>query len=164
SGGQVQPLGVRKTIIGQAGRLTVAPLARASAQICLISGTTVSSTAANCWWTAAGSWPSTKYGFEPLPPQELCRTARGVRAREAGVGDLVAVEVEDRQDAAVAGRVDELVAVPAGRQRPRLGLAVANHAGDDQVGVVERRPERVAEGVAQLAALVEAAGRLRRDV
>src|SRR5205814_2180991 len=39
-----------------------------------------------------------------------------------GVGDLVAVEVQDGQHAAVAGRVEELVAVPAGGQRSRLRL------------------------------------------
>ena len=66
--------------------------------------------------------------------------------------------------AAVADRVEELVAVPAGGQRPGLGLAVADDAGDDQVGVVEGRAVGVRQGVAQLAAFVDRAGRLRRDV
>ena len=80
------------------------------------------------------------------------------------VGDLVPVEVQDRQHRAVGGRVEELARVPAGRQRPGLGLAVADHAGHDQVRVVERGPVGVHERVAELAALVDGARRLRRRV
>ena len=42
-------------------------------------------------------------------------------------------------------------------------LAVADDAGDDQVGVVERRAE-ACDSDSQLAALVDGARRLRRDV
>ena len=62
------------------------------------------------------------------------------------VGDLVAVEVQDRQHRAVAHRVEELVRVPRRRERPGLGLAVADDAGDDQVGVVEAPCRRRARG------------------
>ena len=54
--------------------------------------------------------------------------------------------------------------MPARRERPGLGFAVADDAGDEQVRVVERRAERVREGVAELAALVDRARRLGRDV
>ena len=47
---------------------------------------------------------------------------------------------------------------------PGLGLAVADDAEDDEVRVVERRPVGVAERVAELAALVDAARRLGRHV
>ena len=88
--------------------------------------------------------------------------------RDAGehgrVGDLVAVEVQDRQHRAVGLRVEEFVRVPAGRRRAGLRLAVADDAGDDQVGIVERRAIGVRQRVAEFAALVDRAGRLRRDV
>ena len=77
------------------------------------------------------------------------------------VRDLVAVQVQDRQHRAVARRVEELVCVPAGRERAGLRLAVADDAEHEQVGVVERRSVGVREGVAELAALVDRAGRLR---
>ena len=99
-----------------------------------------------------------------MPSKNFCSSSLRDAGEEAGVGDLVAVQVQDRQHAAVAGRVEELVAVPAGGERPGLGLAVADDAGDDQVRVVERGPVGVAQGVAELAALVDAAGRLRGDV
>ena len=65
--------------------------------------------------------------------------------------------MEDRQHGAVARRVEELVRVPARGQRPGLRLAVADDAGHDEVGVVERRAERVGQRVAELAALVDGA-------
>ena len=54
--------------------------------------------------------------------------------------------------------------MPGGGQRAGLGLAVANHAGDDQAGIVEHRAERVGQRVAQLAALVDRARGFGRDV
>ena len=54
--------------------------------------------------------------------------------------------------------------MPARRERPGLRLAVADDAGDEQVGVVEGGAEGVHERVAELAALVDRAGRLRRGV
>ena len=83
---------------------------------------------------------------------------------EAGVGDLVAVQVENREYAPVPGWIEELIAVPAGCEGPGLRLAVADDAGDDQAGVVERCPISVAEGVPKLATLVNAARRLGRDM
>ena len=124
----------------------------------------MSSTSASCWWTASGSLPFDEVRLVAHALEELLQLVLRDAGEEAGVGDLVAVEVQDRQHAAVAGRVEELVAVPAGGERPGLGLAVADDAGDDQVRVVERGPVGVAQGVAELAALVDAAGRLRGDV
>src|SRR5687768_2349705 len=96
--------------------------------------------------------------------EELLQLGLRDAGEEAGVGDLVAVQMKDRQHAAVAGRVQELIAVPARGERPGLGLAVADDAGNDQVWVVEGGPVGVAQGVAELAALMDTARRLRRDV
>ena len=87
-----------------------------------------------------------------------------MRARIVGIGDLVAVQVEDRQHRAVADRIDELVGMPGRGERTGLGLAIAHHAGDDQIGIVERSAVGVRHAVAELAALVNRARRLRRHV
>lgn len=50
------------------------------------------------------------------------------------------------------------------RRRAGLGLAVADNAGDDQVGVVHDGAERDGQRVAQLSALVDGAGSLGIDV
>jgi hypothetical protein len=93
--------------------------------------------------------------------QQLCLGDPGQHSR---IGDLVAVQMEDRQHDAVADRVQELVRVPARRQRPGLRLAVADHAADEQVRVVERRSVRMDDRVAELAALVDRAWGLGCDV
>ena len=72
--------------------------------------------------------------------------------------------MQDRQDDAVARRVEELVRVPARGQRARLRLAVADDAADEQIGVVERCSVGVRDGVAELAPFVDRARCLRRDV
>ncbi len=91
-----------------------------------------------------------------------------LRLRDPGehgrVGDLVSVQVKDRQHGAVAPGVQELVRVPAGRQRAGLRLAVSDDAEDGEVRVVESRAVGVKERVAQLAAFVYGSGRLGCDV
>ena len=80
------------------------------------------------------------------------------------VADLEAVEVQDGQHGAIGDWVQQLVRVPCGRERSGLGLAIADHAGDDQVGVVEGGAEGMAERVAEFAAFVDRARRGRCNV
>ncbi len=88
----------------------------------------------------------------------------GDAGEDGRVGDLVAVEVQDRQDDAVVLRVDELVAVPRRRERAGLGLAVADDREDEEILVVEGRSVGVAERVPQLASFVDGSGGFRCDV
>ncbi len=90
----------------------------------------------------------------------LARDAR----KHGRVGNLVAVQMQDRQYRAVRGRIEKLVRVPRGGQWSGFRLAVADHAGDDQIGIVEHRAERMAERIAQLAAFMDRSGALRRCV
>ena len=76
------------------------------------------------------------------------------------IGDLVAVEVQDRQHHAVLGGVAEFVGVPSGGQRTGFGFAVADHGRHQQVGVVERGPVGMRQRVAELTPLVDRAGSL----
>src|SRR5215211_1771594 len=77
--------------------------------------------------------------------------------QDGGPRDLVAVEVQDRQDRSVASWVEEADGLPGALQRSGLRLAVADHGGDEEVGVVEGGAESVGENVAELAALVDRA-------
>ena len=72
--------------------------------------------------------------------------------------------MQDRQDDTVGCRVHELVGLPRGRERTGLGLAVAHHGHGQQARVVHDGAVGVAERVAELAALVDGAGRLGRKV
>ncbi len=100
----------------------------------------------------------------PVALEQRAQLVVGDARQDGRVGDLVAVQVQHREDRPVAGGVDELVRVPARGQRPGLRLAVAHDAQREQVGVVEHRPVGVHERIAQLAALVDRPGRLRRDM
>ena len=111
-----------------------------------------------------GLVPFDEMGGIAVPAEEVIQLLVADPGQDAGIGDLVAVQVEDRQHHPVGHRVQEFVGVPARRQRPRLRLAVAHDTGDDQVGVVESRPVRVRDGVSQLTPLVNRAGSLRGHV
>ncbi|MBV6517660.1 MAG: hypothetical protein HCAMLNBO_00226 [Candidatus Brocadia fulgida] len=80
------------------------------------------------------------------------------------VGDLVTIEVQDRQHHSVAHRVDKLVGMPRGSKRSGLRLAVTHHAGDDEIGVIERHAIGMGEAVAELSAFMDGTGSFRGDV
>ena len=77
--------------------------------------------------------------------------------QDGRVADLVTVEVQDRQHGSIGNWVEKLVGLPCGRQGARLRFTVADNAGDDQIRIVERGPEGMAERVPQLAAFVNRA-------
>ncbi len=158
--GLLQPLGVRSTIIGQRGRNGLA------ARSGLLLGR---ADLGNALVERGGH--RLVHGFRIGALDEVRRPAGAAEERfdlvvadaspDRRVVDLVAVQVQDRQNGTVADRVEELVDVPAGRERPGLRFAVADDRGDNQVGVVERRPAGVGQDVTEFAALMDRAGRLR---
>ena len=161
--GPVQPFGVRRTIIGQRGRSAIAVVAGAALDLGDLVERAVElggERLVHRLRVVAGD----EARRVPVALQQRAQLVLGDPREHRRVGDLVAVEVQDRQHRAVARRVEELVRVPARRERARLGLAVADDAADEQVRVVERGAVGVHERVAELAALVDRARRLGRDV
>ena len=161
--GQVQPFGVRSTIIGQRGRFGETILTRIG-----LDALDLADDGVEC------GGHQLVHVLRLIPLDEVRRVAIAAEqvvqflvadpGQDAGIGDLVAVEVKDRQNHPVGRRVQEFVGMPARRQRSGLRLAVADDAGDDQIGVVEGRSVGVRDGIAEFAAFVNRAGRLRRDV
>src|SRR5262249_61530306 len=96
--------------------------------------------------------------------QELLQLLVADPGQHGRVGNLVAIEMEDRQDDTVRHWIQELVGVPARRQRSGLGLPVAYDAGDDPGPIVERGPISVRDGVSELSALVDRSWGLRSHV
>ncbi len=103
-------------------------------------------------------------GLVAVPLEQLAEILVWDARQYGGISDLVAVQVQDGQHGAVMDGVEELVRVPAGRQRPGLGLAIADDTRDDQAGIVERGAVGVHEGVTELTALVDRSRRFRRHV
>ncbi len=96
--------------------------------------------------------------------EQAAHLSRVLAPQHRRPGDLVAVEVQDRQHGAVARRVEEGDPLPRPLERPGLGLAVADDGEREQVGVVHHRTEGVHEHVAELTTLVDRAGRRDGDV
>ncbi len=103
-------------------------------------------------------------GGVAVAAEELFELFVGDAGQDGGAGDFVAVEVKDGEDGAVAGGVEKFVGVPACGERAGFGFAVADDAGDPEVGIVEDGAEGVGEGVAKLAAFVDGAGGFGGDV
>src|ERR1700730_3188169 len=70
--------------------------------------------------------------------------------------------MQDWQHRAIGRRIEKLVGMPRAGQGSGFRLAIADDAGDDEIGIVEHRAERVTERIAQLAALVDRSRALRR--
>jgi len=96
--------------------------------------------------------------------EELVQLFVGDAGQDGRVGDLVAVEVQDRQHDTVGARVDELVGLPAGSQRAGLSFAVADDGRDEEGRVVHHSAVSVGQSVTQLATLVDGARGLRSVV
>src|ERR1700687_3562078 len=70
--------------------------------------------------------------------------------------------MQDWQHRALGLWIEKPGGMPRGSQRSGFRLTIADDAGDDEIGIVEHRSERVTERIAQLAALVDRARALRR--
>jgi hypothetical protein len=96
----------------------------------------------------------------PVPAEELLQLVAADPRRNGGTGDLVSVEMEDREHRAIVDRVQEFVRVPAGCQGGRFELSVPDDATGQQIRVVEDRPVGVGQAVAELTPFMDRAGRL----
>src|SRR5712691_8381759 len=103
-------------------------------------------------------------GRPPVTAEQLFQFLAGDASEQRRVCNLVSVEMQDRQHRPIGGRIEKFVRMPGRCQGSGFRLAIADHAGDDEIGIVERRPERMAERIAQLAALVDRARALWRRV
>ena len=96
--------------------------------------------------------------------EQLLQFLAGDAGKNGGIGNLVAIEMQDRQHRAIGGGIEKLVGMPCRGQRSGFRLAIADYASDDKIGIIEHRPERMAERIAQFAAFVDRAGAFRRSV
>jgi hypothetical protein len=130
-----------------------------------ISATTVSSVAAMRGCIFHGVVALDEIGRVAVAAEERFQFIMGNARQHRGTGNLVSVE--DVRSAARHHRghgIEKLVRVPTGGERAGFCFAIADDASDEQIGVVERRPECVRERISQLASFVDRTGRLRRDV
>ena len=89
-----------------------------------------------------------------ITAEQLIQLLVADTGENAGIGDLIAIQMENRQNCAVARRIQELIGMPARRQRSSLRLAIADNAGHDQIRIIESGSIGVRKGVAELTAFV----------
>ena len=141
------------------------PCAGARAWIARISRGTSSARRRSRGGPRAGSSPATKRGVVAVAVQQLARSSSsGARPSTVGPEILYSLRCRIGSTAPSRRRIEEADPLPRALERRGLGLAVADDAGDEQVGVVERGAEGVHERVAELAALVDRARRRDADV
>ena len=150
-------------IMGQRGR-ALNPLARASRWMRRMSATTASSVAAMSWCILRRVVALDEIRLVTVAAEERFQFVMRNARQHGRAGNLVAVQMQNRQHGAVVDRIEKFVRVPARGERAGLRFAIADDAGDEQVGIVERRAEGVRQRIAQFAALVNRTRRLRRDV
>ena len=88
------------------------------------------------------------------PSEELLQLLRLDAGQQGWIADFEAVQVQNGKDRAIGHGIEKLVGLPCSRQWSRLCFSVADDAGDDQIGIVERSPERVAERISEFTAFV----------
>jgi len=149
--------------MGQRGRAD-APRKRAPSWISLICLTPRSSAAAMASCIGPGSCPRRRWASSRSRASET-PAPRGPNAGEQGrIGDLIAVEVKDRQHRAVrksdSGTCSSAMPWPRARSPPRRRQ---RHRRRSARGC-RTPPERMAQGIAELPALVDRARTFRRGV
>src|SRR5579862_2947906 len=93
--------------------------------------------------------------------EKLADLGVGFARENSRTGDLVAIEMKDRQHRAITRRVEEVDTLPRAFERCGFRFTIANHACDDEIRIVECRAERMRERVAELAAFVDRSGNMR---
>src|SRR5262249_42020531 len=96
-----------------------------------------------------------------VAPEELIEFLMSDASEDAWIGNLVPVQVKNRQDCTIRCGIEKLVRVPTGGERASLGFTVTNDGRHDQARIIKGSPVRVTKRVAQFAAFVNGAGRFR---
>src|SRR5579875_4154225 len=108
--------------------------------------------------------PFDEIWFVAVAAKEIPQVPVAHTPEHCGVVDLVAVQVQDWQDGAVARRIQKLVRMPARSKRPSLPLTISDHTADKQLRIVKCRSIGVGKRISQLAAFVNRSRRFRRDM
>ena len=96
--------------------------------------------------------------------QQLIEFLAADAGEDRWAGNLVAIEMEDRQHCTIGGSVEKFVGMPGCGQWPGFCLAVTNHAGGNQIWIVKYGTEGMTQRIAKLTPLVNGAGAFGRSM
>ena len=133
--------------------------------IARISSSTRSSVAASSWCTDCGIVTGNEIRrSQPWPAEQLGELLAADTSEHRGVGDLVAVQVQDRQTAPSPTGSRNLFECHAAASGPVSASPSPITQARPRVGIVERGAEGVAQRIAELPAFVDRSRRLGRNV
>ncbi len=105
--------------------------------------------------------PRDDNGLIPPPPVQLNQLLVRQTRFDRRPGNLVAIEVQDRQHGTVPTRVEKVHTFPAAFQRTGFSFPITYDAGHQQVGIVEDSAKGVHQRIAQLSAFMQGVGCVR---
>ena len=105
-----------------------------------------------------------KIRIPPIPAHQLLQLLLRNPRQHRRIGDLITIEMQNRQHHPIALRIQKLIRMPRRRQRPRLRLAITHHARRNQIRIIHHRPKRVTQRISQLTPLMNRPRRLRRNM
>src|ERR1700732_2105697 len=108
--------------------------------------------------------PLHEVGFVSVAREKSCQFGIAHAPEYGGIRDLVTVQMEDGKDGAVANWIQELIGVPACRQRTRFGFTIPDDATDQQIWIVKCCTERMRKGVSEFAPFVNRTRSFRCNV
>src|SRR5690349_7010285 len=82
--------------------------------------------------------------------------------QDRGPGDLITVEMQDRNHGAIRCRDKEFVGMPTSDERTGFRFTISDDATRDEIRIIKHGSVGVEERVTQLTTLVNRAERLRR--
>ena len=144
--GHVQPLGERNTIIGHSGRFATAVALRVGFDALQIEDDAIERGRHELVHRVRIA-AFDEVRLVAVATEQMIELFVADAREHAGVRDLVAIQMQDRQHHAIGQRIQELVGMPARGKRPGFRFAIADDAGDDQVRIVESCTERVRQRI-----------------
>ena len=86
------------------------------------------------------------------------------RVKDRWIGNLPPVEMEDGEHDTIGDGIEKLVRVPRGSERGGFSFAIADDAGNNEIGIVEGDTIRMQQRVAEFAAFIDGPGDIGRIV
>src|SRR6185503_8765722 len=82
---------------------------------------------------------------------QLIRRNQG---KESRARDLCAIQVENREDGAIARGIEKSVGMPTGGAGTCFGFAVTHHAAGEKIRVIENSPISMKKGIPEFSPLI----------
>ena len=92
--------------------------------------------------------------------EEIFEFFVGDAGENSRIGNLPPIEMENGEHGTIGDGIEKLVRVPGGSERGGFGFAIADDAGNDEIGIVKGGAVRMQQRVAEFAAFIDRSGNI----